>query len=128
MFHCVTCFCSLQLSIKNNLHLFIWTCKFSIARAYHAYYTTMPLWSNEEWRVRIGSSWCATGRSLKCNSSISHQREVLGYLQLSVSAGTMLRCGFLMTVIGIITGYNLLTNLLASWIVRCRRAIKGMKN
>ena len=22
----------------------------------------MPLWSNEEWRARIGSSWCALGR------------------------------------------------------------------
>ena len=22
----------------------------------------MPLWSNEEWRARIGSCWCALGR------------------------------------------------------------------
>ena len=24
----------------------------------------MPLWSNEEWRARIGSSWCAIGRPI----------------------------------------------------------------
>ena len=29
----------------------------------------MPLWSNEEWRARIGSSWCALGRFIKSKSS-----------------------------------------------------------
>ena len=29
----------------------------------------MPLGSNQEWRARIGSSWCALGRPLKSKSS-----------------------------------------------------------
>lgn len=32
----------------------------------------MPFWSNEDWRARTGSSWCALGRSsIKSKSSIS---------------------------------------------------------
>ena len=29
----------------------------------------MPLWSVQEWRARIGSSWCALGRPIKSKSS-----------------------------------------------------------
>ena len=29
----------------------------------------MPLWSNEEWRARIGSCWCALGRPFKTDKS-----------------------------------------------------------
>ena len=39
----------------------------------------MPLWSNEEWRARIGSSWCALGRpALQSKSSGSHTRRGVG--------------------------------------------------
>lgn len=31
----------------------------------------MPLWSNEEWRACIGSSWCALGRLVKNKSPIT---------------------------------------------------------
>lgn len=27
----------------------------------------MPLWSNEEWRARIGSSWCVLGKPIAKN-------------------------------------------------------------
>ena len=34
----------------------------------------MPLWSNEEWRARIGSSWCALGKPIE-PSKFSHGRR-----------------------------------------------------
>ena len=89
---------------------------------YSVDHTTMPLCSNEEWRARIGSSWCALGRPFKRNSSVAHQGIVLGYLQLRVSAGAILRYGLLMMVMAIIAGCG----ILVSWSLRCGRAIKGM--
>ena len=83
---------------------------------------TMPLWSNEEWRARIGSSWCAIGRPFKCKSSTNHQGNLLGHLLLRIiSAERILQCGFLMAMLAIITGYDLLTRL----IKRCKGAAKG---
>ena len=29
----------------------------------------MPLWSVQEWRARIGNSWCALGRPIRSKSS-----------------------------------------------------------
>lgn len=79
----------------------------------------MPLWSNEQWRACIGSSWCVIGRPFKYIKTSSHQGKVLGYLQLVISAREIFLYGFLMAVITIITGCNLLTS-------RCRKAIRGM--
>ena len=31
--------------------------------------STMPLWSVQEWRARIGTSWCALGRPIRSKSS-----------------------------------------------------------
>ena len=35
----------------------------------------MPLWSVEEWRARIGSSWAALGRPVRCSSHCRRQRR-----------------------------------------------------
>ena len=35
----------------------------------------MPLWSVEEWRARIGSSWAALGRPIRCSSHCRKQRR-----------------------------------------------------
>ena len=34
----------------------------------------MPLWSVEEWRARIGSSWAALGRPVGCSSRRKERR------------------------------------------------------
>lgn len=79
----------------------------------------MPLWSNEEWRARIGSSWCAIGRPIKDNLSITCQGEECGFVPLS--PGTLLWYRFLMTVTAIIMGFD----FLLSWVTRCRKVIRG---
>ena len=35
----------------------------------------MPLWSVEEWRARIGSSWAALGRPVGCSSHCKQRRH-----------------------------------------------------
>ena len=80
---------------------------------------TMPLWSNEEWKARIGSSWCAIGRSIKCKSSVSH-----GSGTLQLSGGTMLQVVsmvMMMILMAIITGIDTIKNQLTG----CRRALQG---
>ena len=53
--------------------------------------SVMPLWSNEEWRARIGSSWCALGLSIKCRSSNCYGRGRSWTQQLSQAGGIMLQ-------------------------------------
>ena len=80
---------------------------------------TMPLWSNEEWRARIGSSWCAIGRPVKGNLSIRCQGKKWGLLPLS--SETMLWCRFLMTVTAVVIGFNFFLSL----VTRYRKVIRG---
>jgi hypothetical protein len=114
----------LAVELSNEDQITFITCVFlnSFYRPHQSSCAIMPLWSNEEWRARIGSSWCAIGRPFKCHSSTSHhQGNVFGHLLLSISAERMLQCGFLLTMIAIVTGCDHLTGL----IKRCKRATKG---
>ena len=38
----------------------------------------MPLWSVQEWRARIGTSWCALGRPIRSKSSYRSRGNYLG--------------------------------------------------
>ena len=81
----------------------------------------MPLWSVEEWRACIGSSWCVLGRPAKYKSSVSHGGGGSGTQQLS--AGTVLH------VVGVIKLRLVVVNLrikdIKSHIIECQRVIQG---
>ena len=48
----------------------------------------MPLWSVEEWRARIGSSWAALGRqALHCSSHYSCSKQRRHYVQCCPALG-----------------------------------------
>ena len=50
---------------------------YSISSEYYELYLhiAMPLWSNEEWRARIGSCWCVLGRPSRKSSSPFHRQR-----------------------------------------------------
>ena len=48
----------------------------------------MPLWSVEEWRARIGSSWAALGRqAVRCSSHYSCSKQRRHYVQCCPALG-----------------------------------------
>ena len=48
----------------------------------------MPLWSVEEWRARIGSSWAALGRqAVRCSSHYSCSKQRRQYVQCCPALG-----------------------------------------
>ena len=42
----------------------------------------MPLWSNEEWKARIGSSWCAMGQPIKCGRRTRSMNDALSFIRV----------------------------------------------
>lgn len=67
----------------------------------------MPLWSNEEWRARIGSSWCALGRPMKSGSPGSRGKSLrLGAVLVVVSEVIMIMIALLQLQFGKLTYYG----------------------
>ena len=82
----------------------------------------MPLWSNEEWRAHIGSSWCVLGRHIKCKSSVSLRGGGSGSLQLS--GGTLLQTVsmvMMLILMAVIKGIE----IIKSQIIGCQRILQG---
>ena len=78
----------------------------------------MPLWSNEEWRARIGSSWCALGRPFKADKSSGNNQS----LSSSVLSGrAMLQAVYVLMAMILVQGVKSINGC----INKCRGQIKS---
>lgn len=89
-------------------------------------YITMPLWSNDEWKARIGSSWCALGRPVKLHhlSSVSYGgggRSRTVSLRLDLSGGSVFQTVYSVILMAVVTGIDIYN----SWIIGCRKVLQG---
>ena len=75
----------------------------------------MPFWSNEEWRARIGSSWCALGRPFK--SSGSHH----SYDFFVLSGRTMLQAVYVLMALMLVQGVISING----YVTGCQRQLKS---
>ena len=64
---------------------------------------TMPLWSNEEWRARIGSCWCALGRPGK-SAAMSGNHQSYNRLIVLLSGRTMLQAVYVLLTLILVQG------------------------
>ena len=77
----------------------------------------MPLASVEEWRARIGSSWCALGRPFKTNKSSGNHQS----LSYALSGRAMLQAVYLLMALILVQGVKFVNGC----VTECPRQLKS---
>ena len=84
----------------------------------HCVSVAMPLWSNEEWRARIGSCWCALGRPFKTDKSSGD------YQSCALSGRAMLQAVYVLMAMILVQGVKSINGC----VNECQRQLKSKSN